>query len=692
MNRSPSDSRKGDNWFLLIGFCMWKGPITSALTATFLLLPFIAYGASPAPSPSDQTDQSIELSLKDILNIKVTTASKTEEKLSEAPGVISVVTRDEMERFGARNLKDVLMRMPSFALSAIYMTDRSSVAIRGDQLSPAANHILLLINGRPVREAMEGGIKSEMYESFPVASIDRIEVIRGPGSVLYGSNAFSGVINVITKKATENKAEVSLDGGVPGEGKVAGNVAYQLGNFGLGDLGLVLGGQYKKAENWDVRFQAGDTVFRDFSIPDNGYGTFAELNWGNLTYMTSYDYWRNFFAMQKYIPSILPYVPPSIVGKHAYSNVAWDKWFNDLGYKQKISDIWEMTFNATYTQSWLVVDSFPGPRRNSYDLTGEWTNFFRPKEELNIILGFLGNRAAGKEWGLTTSEPEKDSSQNSFSGYIQADYRLISEIKIIAGVQGNKPEGFDLDLNPRLGLIWSPGKIVNVKALYSTAFRAPTIQERYNTALTLKGTPTLKPEKIETVDLGVNIQTDKIMIGINNYYSTISNSIYQKQHTPPPSVYANSAIPTTIIGMEVEGKYFITKELMLTGSGLYQQNTTGDSAGNMMPVPEALAKGGVSYAARGFAASVFNIYEGRLDDRYDAAYNKTCKAFDLLNANVKYDIGRIIELPVSKITLTVDAYNLLNREIWLPATGQSTHFTLPEIQGRSLYFGITVGL
>jgi outer membrane receptor for ferrienterochelin and colicins len=213
------------------------------------------------------------------LNIKVTTASKTEEKLSDAPGVISVVTRDEMERFGARTLKDVLMRMPSFALSSMYMTDRSSVSIRGDQLGVTASHILLLINGRPVREAIEGGIKSEMYESFPVASIDRIEVIRGPGSVLYGSNAFSGVINVITKKASENRAEVSLNGGLPKEGNVSGNAAYQLGNFGLGDLGLVVGAQYKKAENWDVRFQAGDTVFRDLSIPDNGYGSYAELSW-----------------------------------------------------------------------------------------------------------------------------------------------------------------------------------------------------------------------------------------------------------------------------------------------------------------------------------------------------------------------------------------------------------------------------
>jgi len=663
--------------------------LTNAIMAASMILQFIAYGenssSSPAPVQSDTTDQLMELSLADLLNVKVTTTSKTEEKLSEAPGVISVVTRDEMERFGARTLKDVLMRMPSFALSSMYMTDRSSVAIRGDQTSPAANHILLLINGRPVREAEEGGIKSEMYESFPVASIERVEVIRGPGSVLYGSNAFSGVINVITKKASENKTEVSFVGGIPKEFKGSGNFSHQFG-----DIGVVVGAQYKKSENWDVRFQARDTVFRDFSIPDNGYGTYTELNWGTLKYMMSYDHWQNFFAMQKYIPAILPYVSASNVGKQAYGNVAWDKWFNDLGYRQKITDIWDMNFNATYTQSWLAVDSFPGPHRNSFDLTGEWTNFFRPKEDLNILLGFLGNRVAGEQGGATQTAVKESASQNSCSGYIQADYRLIPEVKVIAGLQENKLIGFDVDLNPRLGLIWSPKEIVNVKALYSTAFRAPTIQELYTVAPTIHGTPTLKPEKTKTVDLGVNIQTGKALVGINNYYSRITNSIYQKQRTPPPSVYANSDIPTTIIGMEVEGKYFITKEFMLLGSGLYQKNFTGDSAGNMMPVPEALVKVGVSYSSNDLTASVFNIYEGSLDKRYDATYNKTRKAFDLLNANIKYDIGKILRITVPVITLNAEVYNLLNQEIWLPATGQSTRFTLPAIQGRSFYFGFTV--
>ena len=234
---------------------------------------------------------------------------------------------------------------------------------------------------------------------------------------------------------------------------------------------------------------------------------------GNLKVMTSYDRWQNYFGMQKYIPP-----PPAgpVAGKHAYGNVLWDKWFNDAGYSLKVSSLWNMTFNATFTQSWLLVDSFPASHRNSNDLTGEWTNFFHPKENLNIILGFLGNRVDGIQHSGLPQVLTLDTSQNTFSGYVQADYRIIPQIKVIAGVQGNKAIGFDLDLNPRLGLIWSPQEIVNVKALYSTAFRAPTIQELYLNSVTLKGSPALKPEKIKTADLGVNIQTDRILLGINN--------------------------------------------------------------------------------------------------------------------------------------------------------------------------------
>ena len=99
----------------------------------------------------------------------------------------------------ALTLRDVLERVPGLTGTTAYFTDRSMVAARGDQTKIDGGHILILINGRPTREILEGGVISDVLESFPVDALDHIEVVRGPGSVLYGSNAFSAVINLITK-------------------------------------------------------------------------------------------------------------------------------------------------------------------------------------------------------------------------------------------------------------------------------------------------------------------------------------------------------------------------------------------------------------------------------------------------------------------------------------------------------------
>jgi outer membrane cobalamin receptor len=95
--------------------------------------------------------------------------------------------------------------------------DSSLIAVRGDQTRANAGHILILINGRPVREILEGGVSSDILESFPINILERIEVVKGPGSVLYGSDAFSGVINLITKKAEGEDFGVSAAGGAAGE-------------------------------------------------------------------------------------------------------------------------------------------------------------------------------------------------------------------------------------------------------------------------------------------------------------------------------------------------------------------------------------------------------------------------------------------------------------------------------------------
>src|SRR5262252_7392794 len=175
--------------------------ILSLLAASALFVGAPAYAAAPEcgtrTAPAISSDESP-------LEIKVVTASKFAESISDAPGVMSVVSRDELQRFGGVTLAEILDRVPGLNLTSAYFTDRSIVAARGDQTKINGGHVLFLINGRPTREILEGGLVSDLLESFPVSALDHIEVVKGPGSVLYGSNAFSAVINLITKKNEAN--------------------------------------------------------------------------------------------------------------------------------------------------------------------------------------------------------------------------------------------------------------------------------------------------------------------------------------------------------------------------------------------------------------------------------------------------------------------------------------------------------
>jgi len=166
------------------------------VASSLLLLMLATYASAqqnlPLQQTSDQPSDLVSMDLEQLMNLKVTTASLFSDKLSQAPAIMSVVTNDELRRFDGLTLNEILQQVPGLTGSTQYFVDRSMVAARGDQTKTDGGHILFLINGRPTREVMEGGVISDLLESFPVEILERIEIIKGPGSVLYGSNAFRG--------------------------------------------------------------------------------------------------------------------------------------------------------------------------------------------------------------------------------------------------------------------------------------------------------------------------------------------------------------------------------------------------------------------------------------------------------------------------------------------------------------------
>jgi len=633
------------------------------------------------PEPSSVFDDLLKGDEFTIGEIKVITASKKVEKVSDAPGVISVVTKDELERFGGTTLKDILERVPSLIGSTVYMTDRSTIAPRGDQIQPSSSHVLLLINGRPVREALEGGIKSEIYESFPVNIVEKIEVIRGPGSVLYGSNAFSAVINVITEKAEKNSFAITGLGGGSGAYGILGDV-----KFKLGDLSIVGAGRYYQKADWETnwKYAIPDTdviVNNEISIPNKGPGAYFGVNYKNFSFMSTFNQWENYFFIADYQTS---------------GNALWKKSFADLGYGLQAGEKWSMDFNFTYTRSTFEVSAFPNIERDSYELVAEWTNFINLTETFRMIFGGLYNYFKGEELFFDTGVaiPITDDNRSSFGFYTQMDYRLQQNLKLIGGFQANKVENIDLDIVPRAGIIWYPVAGINVKALYSQAFRAPSINEFALNHPAMQGNPNLIPEKVSTIDLGVNYQGELIQIGVNYFFSKQTDIIFQDRSPAFSLPTYNNIGEVELQGVEFEGKYYINRNLFLTGSMLYQTNKDKDGIENVTPIANFGAKAGISYKSdRGATVSLFNIYQGDLDEKYDTQLNPAPESYNLMNFSCRFNLNKFFDLNLSQdLSLILQVDNLLDKQIWLPDWGLIIGKSIPVNQGRAIYFGIDASL
>jgi outer membrane receptor for ferrienterochelin and colicin len=639
--------------------------------------PELAFSLQPG---SEQTAPSsgdiVSLDLEALLNVKVTTASKFSESLSDAPGVMHVITRDELQRYNALTLSEILNRVPGLALTTASFTDRSMVASRGDQTTINSGHILYLINGRPTREVLEGGIASDLLESFPVNILERVEVILGPGSVLYGSNAYSAVVNLITRKADGNKIAVTTQGGVGNSIAPFGQATFQRGAFSV-----VAAEQSHQDQDWTTPVNSAIFGTQSSTIPNRGKGAYLGVNFKGLSFMSSYTDWTSSYIEGE-------------VGQ-----ATWRRGFGDLGYSAKPTGNWDTSFNVTFTRTTLDARKYiPDMSRDSYDIVFEWTNVVNLGSKDQLTLGALYDRIRGAEnfyfAGTTTVISEGTRPGEAFYG--QLDHKLLDNLKVIGGFQANKIGNLNFNVVPRAGVIWKPSAHYAVKALYSQAFRAPSINETkmdYIPPLaiggpSLIGNPNLSPEKVATSDLELLYGNKRVEAEINYFYSKQTNDIVESNVTTAGE-YVNLG-QAAFHGGELEVKYYLRKDFLLIGAGSYQGNHDGSGNQNITPVPNLGAKAGLSYqSGNGITASLFDVHEGPLNG-YSQAINPKPTAYDLLNSHFAYDLSRFLHPESAGISLTAQGNDLLDKAVWLPDWKDVPGDSIFLIRGRSVLAGLVV--
>ena len=620
------------------------------------------------------------LDLESLLNVRVITASKFSESQSDAPAIVSVVSRDELRRFGGTTLREVLERVPGVASSTAYFTDRSMVAARGDQTKINGGHVLFLINGRPTREVLEGGLVSDLLESFPINVLERIEVIKGPGSVLYGSNAFSAVVNLITLEEEANGFSFGGAPGTAGARQVSGE-----GTYSCGDLRIVGGAQLHQRPDWntsywfnnpDDPFAAGVPTVQDATIRDRSRGGFAGITYKGLAATTSFTEWRNAAFVR------------GTVGESR-----WRRGFADVGYGFDATTRWKMNLNATYTRNLFAIEEFPFIARDSSEMLFEWTNFVNPTSRDQVTFGVLRNQVLGHEtyYGLGFPINISDGRRSGYAGYAQLDHRLVDTVKLIGGFQANKIGSLALDVVPRGGIIWSPATRWNVKALYGQAFRAPSINETTLNHPGLKGDINLQPENVATFDVELSYHGDRIQGSANYFHSQHTDSIVIDA-SEQVWRYVNSG-EATFQGVEFDGKYYVNRNLYVLGSLLHQSNHDGDGATNITPVPNTSAKGGISFQnERGITASVFDNYQGSLNG-FSSILNPQPASRHLVSAHARLDVAALFKASqTAGVALVINMDNLTNDQVWLPDWGSNTGDTIPAGRGRTVYVGVEMSV
>lgn len=642
--------------------------------ATLAAAAFTLTAAAPAAAQEEESEEP-SVSLGNLAVVEVVTASKSEESIMDAPGVVTTVSKAEIERFGAESLHDVLQRLPSVYPTGSTMLRRNVLAIRGDAPSHTSPHVLVLLNGRPMRDNVFGGFNGGIYTSFPVEAIQRLEVVRGPGSVLYGTNAYAGVVNIITEPAGESGATLAAGGGDDGATLADAAVDVASGDFRMSTH--VDGFEY---DGWqfDARFPRGRHT-----------GRFGEERIGGTLDLAYRGLRATVFAGV----STLGNLPAHPVGALPPQEVTYGRVFADVGWEEEVVDGWTTELNVTFNH---MDTDFVGTngiesRPSSDDWVVELSNHVSPAEDVNLVIGGAANMQSGV-FALENGKKSVPSYDRTWwRGYLQADWRPAEPVKLIAGGQVNKPNGVDANFSPRLGAVLTATDELGAKLLWGEAFRAAFPGEtKIRIPGTLKGGSNLEPETVTTFDAQLFYHGGPIQV-TGTYFRSDQEDLISRVPSPDPNFRLSYANQGTLEseGVELETKLQPGAGFYVVGSLAYQTNEDDRGREDVYQVPNTMVKGGVGWSNDAVTASLFDAWfdapaSNRQFNPDVAMLNPEVESHHMVTAHLELDVARVwdgLQVPVS---ISVFADNLLDTEVHRPETVFQRVNSVPVEDGRTV--------
>ncbi len=445
-----------------------------------------------------------------------------------------------------------------------------------------------MIDGRPIRESTFSGVDLAVLQSFPIDIIKRIEVVRGPGSVLYGTGAYSGVINIITKDFGPAGQKIRVSGGGYGEAQV--NATGGVKEFGASVRGFHTRGFEYNAYDETPAALGGPTLTSD-RFRSREYGGLFKSQIGGVS-----------------VRGFIGDVKQDMLGSLSWNpkgDINSTRKFLDLGYSHQPVSILTSSYNLTYNKNDtdFVLDVGIPEIINTEDLLFETTQTLRPFEALEFIIGGTAQNNRGK----TPVLPEQR--EFWYSLYLQSKLRL-GTTTLLAGVQGNKVPDIEFNIVPRIGVIQKLSERWTLKLLNATAFRAPTIAERYIQAVPqLQGNPNLIHETVNTTDLQANYVHEGYRAALTYFHSDYKNLIQNSPNASNINSYGNTG-RRLVDGIEFENKWIPSNKVLVSFALSYIYSRQSDLKDDTR-FPRMSGKLGGSYTFdAGITLGLFDVWTG----------------------------------------------------------------------------------
>ena len=567
----------------------------------FLFFLLFSYPRSILAINSSKNDKDIsETALDDELawlkaeSEYISIATKGLQKVSEAPSIVTVITAKEIEDMGARTLTDVLRIVPGFDIIKDGLSGITDFATRGVRSANANPTVKLHIDGHSINVPLDGSF-TFFFDDLTLKNVRRIEIIRGPGSAIYGENAFLGVINIVTKDVKDIDG-VKLSTGFGSHDTQEYNIEFGKSMYGIDISGLA---------NFNNTNGLSDTIKEDAisSVPfarrfSKAPGdTDDSRNKLDLNLKLAF---KNLEFKAKYMNrDIEPFVGTAFVLTDD-GDLQFNYVMSELSYRSKPWDWLTISPRVYYDQYDMDllgeaigdgvffpidlnrdgdIERFPNGilgrakatnRRLGSELqfdvdikdNNKFTLGFEYKWERQDNVQFYANFDPGNGASLGGMQNVSDIGnwirrvyRQIWALYIQDEWDITNNLGVTFGIRHDHYSDFEGTTNPRLGLTWNFMENATLKLLYGQAFRAPNFAELYTVNNpTVQGTPDMQPETIRTYEIGLNYKfAEWFDANVNYFFNVIRDQIgfRSKRRLIEPLVYDNLG-GSNVQGVEFE--------------------------------------------------------------------------------------------------------------------------------------------